>query len=351
MIQYRQTKPKIVMKIYILISIIFCAFVTNAQVLSSEPDTVLPDTIYTYLEVPDITFVYQEPAVIERFSADTYVGGLFITNFPLDSISSTYESGSIRFGAKAGWSISETFAVDGWGVYDRFEGEDLLIGDLTGTWNITTELALKAGYTATPMTLLRPHPVSDFGHFEPWTYAQLPGGALGGRLEFGRTGKLIAGASLKDGGVDYQFGSIPDTEGGKLGIMFSYNSGNKNFAMAGSLSEVEFPGVTISFITYLEIITLYDSLLDQKSQSGLFISASFGNKKSLSIYSDFGVEDSYVSKESNPSDVDFKTEIVRGEWGAIKSFQNIGESKLSGLFGLGYQLEGNFVKGYLMVYL
>lgn len=333
-------KTQVVMKFYSLIAIIFCAFTVNAQVVSS--DTVLPETI----------FIYQEPVEHERFSVDTYVGGLFITNFPLDSITSTYESGSIRFGTKAGWDISEHFSIGGWGVYDRFEGEDLIIGDLTGTWNITSNLALKAGYTETPMTLLRPHPVSDFGHFEPWTYAQLPGGALGGRIEFGRTGKLIAGASLKNGGVDYQFGAIPDTEGGKLGMMFSFNSGDKNFAMAASLSELEFPrGITVTCIAYMEYITLYDSLLDQKSQSGLFISASFGDKKSISIYSDFGVEDRYVSKMSNPDDVDFKTEIVRGEWGAIKSFQNIGETKLSGLFGLGYRMEDNSIKGYLMVYI
>lgn len=60
----------------------------------------------------------------------------------------------------------------------RYSNPDESLGSFWYESNFS-ELKIKVGYIARQITLTRPHPIGSGGHFEPFPYGKIPGGAPG----------------------------------------------------------------------------------------------------------------------------------------------------------------------------
>ncbi len=113
-----------------------------------------------------------------------YVGVLGTTAFSLDSLH-TASFPSLRAGAEANWYLnqSKSLFIQSSLMYDVNSEKNFAVPNAKLVVK-TGKLETRVGYTSTPTTWFRPHPVSGEGHFEDWAHAQLPGSGLGATFAY-----------------------------------------------------------------------------------------------------------------------------------------------------------------------
>lgn len=247
-----------------------------------------------------------------------YAGILSGSECSTDSLyASTFTN--VRFGAMGTYQPAKWVAVKAWAMY---QGETQ-----TAPWHLqqfwckftpTKKLSIETGNMATLVTEQRPHPVSGEGQFETFSEAQIAGMALNAKIKYTFTSDIKAGvgiASRKD---------KPE-----YSVMLSY----KNVKLSAWYAEYDQKlgtALTLSFKrVYSTLVWKQDQIISD------ILSINLNKDKSISLYSDTGYDLS-------------KKDIVRGEWGFLKTFDS---KYIKGLFGLGYKHETKTVNGYIFVHL
>lgn len=86
-----------------------------------------------------------------------------------------------------------------------------------------SDLKIKVGYIARQITLVRPHPIGSGGHFEPFPYGKIPGGAPGVDVSLNGNSWSI--------GVGYSYNSQKQVSEANLGVGFK----DKDFEVRAGL--------------------------------------------------------------------------------------------------------------------
>lgn len=228
--------------------------------------------------------------------------------------------GNIRAGGFAQWHPKQWFVLSGFGVIQVTNlGQVIPMYMIGTTFSPTQRISITAGRIASPMTELRPLPYTGPGQFEPWTKAQIVNPALGGkmRMQLDSANRY----SITVGGF-YRTDSTATVEAG-IGLPYvriasAYTIQAKTFSVAGEVVTKWFSNTT----TYN-----HNQLLGNVTV--VFIPKTNG----LMLYSDIG----FATR-------DWK--LIRGEWGALKSFNY---KFVKGLFGMGYAHETTSINGYFMI--
>lgn len=269
-------------------------------------------SVITFGQITDIK-------VNDQITIDkVYAGSLSGTMFSTDSLSATGFTG-IRLGAMATYKPASWVSFSSWAMVQVDGGATpWSLQQFYMTVNPSKKLTLQIGSMASIPTEQRPHPVSGNGQFETWSESQIPGGGLGAKVkyQFNSNFQLAGGVVVRKGLPEYS-GRITYKKV-QLSGWHSVCDTTYGAAMTVNLSRV------YSTFVWKQDQTIADVLVIKLSK-----------KHDISLYSDMGY--SFVEKD-----------LVRGEWGLLKSF----DSKwVKGLFGLGYRHETKSIAGYLFVHL
>jgi len=244
-----------------------------------------------------------------------YAGALSWNSFSVDSLSATNTT-NVRIGALATWRPSAFFAVKAMTVYDRSNKVDWAMNQYSVILNPAKALTLTLGNMGTLVTEQRPLPTSAGGQFETWTESKIPGMALCAKASYKATNDLTIGAAVakRNGQPEYQ------AKVGYKKIVASafYNEGDKKVGTALT--------ATVGKISNV-FVWRQDNLVSN------FFQLDLGHN--YSFVSDTGYD--LVKKD-----------LVRGEWGFIKSYKG---KHLGGLFAITYCHEVRGVNGYLFIHL
>jgi hypothetical protein len=244
-----------------------------------------------------------------------YAGMIQATNFSVDSLSVNNWTG-FRAGANVTYSINKTFGLNAFFAMDQ--NSDGVSGTVN-SFVFETRLGKKFLWVnglgpQVSAWFHRPPPVSFTGHFEPWTKAQLPGGALSSRFEIGVTNKVVGSIARKNNQAEFHLG-FNYKQKFLTSVWINQNQDSWGGAITLNLKKIS----TTAF-------------LDQ-NHLGYF--AWITLPKDWGVYLDIGFE--YTEKE-----------IPRGEFGVLKSYK-IKNYKLGGIIGGGYSYEQRAVRGYLTI--
>ncbi len=271
-------------------------------------------SICSFAQITDIKV--SDEVKIDRI----YAGSLSGTMFHSDSLYTTGFTG-VRFGAMATYKPASWLSFGSWALVQVDGGSDpWSLQQYWMTLNPTSKLSLTMGSMASIPTEMRPHPVSGSGQFETWSQSQIPGGGLGikAKYQFTKDFELASGVVFRGDNPEYS-------------ARITY----KTFQVSGWYStcdSISASGVAVS-LTHGRVFSTFVYKPDHTIADVLVIKLS--KKHDISIYSDMGY--SFVDKE-----------LVRGEWGFLKSFDS---QWIDGLFGLGYRYEAKSIAAYLYVHL
>ncbi|MFA6256653.1 MAG: hypothetical protein WC606_05785 [Candidatus Absconditabacterales bacterium] len=247
-----------------------------------------------------------------------YVGMLSGSEFSTDSLyASTFAN--IRFGVMGTYQPAKWIAVKAWAMY---QGETQKAPwQMQQFWLKLTpnkKLSIEAGNMATLPTEQRPHPVSGDGQFETFSEAQIVGMALNAKIKYTFTSDIQAGAGIAVRKDKPEYSGMVNYK--KVTLSAWYAEYNQKVGTA----------LTLHFTR------VYSTLVWKQDQIVSEILVIHLNKdKSISLYADTGYDLG-------------KKDIVRGEWGLLKTFKS---EYINGLYGLGYNHETNTVNGYLFLHL
>ncbi len=241
-----------------------------------------------------------------------YVGILASGNFYTDSF--RIEPGaSVRVGGGLSYYPHKTIRIQSWGFAD-YNGKTLTKNIMFGVHYLPSKnVNLSLGNIPTLTAGMRPTPPTAWGHFEPWTSAQLPGTAPGFTMKYSFSGSDIGL------GAYYRLRNLEFHGRMKIGSMLAvgyYNVSNTWGASVGILRDK---------FTLKAMVT--DSL------AGVLTIVSLYHKEEISMYLDAGMN---------------RDQVVRAEIGVFKSFE---KKPFGGLIGIGYSYEIRAVKCYLFLYL
>ena len=247
-----------------------------------------------------------------------YAGSLSSVMFPVDSMCALGGT-NIRVGAMATYTPASWISLSAWALLQA-EGSSSLWSaqQLYMTLRPTKKLTIQLGSMASVPTEMRPHPVSGAGQFETWTTSQIPAGGLGVKAKYQLTPnfQLSSGVVMRKNKPEY-----------------SLKVGYKHVQLGVWYSSVDTTAGIAASINWRRLVTTWVYKPNQTIASMWVIKIS--KKYDMSLYADMGY--------------DFqKKQLVRGEWGVLKTF----DSKwIDGLFGLGYRHEARSIAGYLFIHL
>ncbi len=244
-----------------------------------------------------------------------YVGAIQATNFSIDSLYVENWTG-FRVGANAAYTINRIFSLN------TFFSTDQNSDGYSGTINsfvFETRLGKKFLWVngfgpQVSAWFHRPPPVSFAGHFEPWTKAQLPGGALSSRFEIGVTNKVVGSVARKNNQGEFHLG-FNHKQKFLTSVWVNQNQDSWGGAITLNLEKIS----TTAFL----------------NQTHLGYFAWITLPQDWGTYLDVGFD--YRQKE-----------IPRGEFGVLKSYK-IKNYKLGGVIGGGYSYEQRAIRGYLTI--
>ncbi len=179
-------------------------------------------------------------------------------------------------------------------------------------------ITVTMGKIASPMTELRPLPTTSGGQFEPWTLAQIPGSALGGKITFSpsKSFSIVGGGFYRGGNTSIELGM------GFSHVQIAGYYMNKTKIFGGA--------VQMSF-RYLSTTIMYNG--DQNA--GMLNVIEIPKTHGLSLYSDVGFNAN-------------NQKMIRGEWGLFTTFSI---RYVKALIGAGYCEETKSVKGYVFMHI
>lgn len=269
-------------------------------------------SILSFAQITDIKV--SDEVTIDR----VYAGSLSGTMFHADSLYTTGFTG-VRFGAMGTYKPASWISFGSWALVQVDGGSDAWsLQQYWMTLQPTSKLSFTFGSMASIPTEMRPHPVSGSGQFETWSQSQIPGGGLGikTKYQFTKEFELASGVVLREDKPEYS-------------ARLTY----KKFQLTGWYSTIDSTSGIAASLTHGRVFSTLVYSPDQTIADVLVITLS--KKQGIKLYSDMGY--SFVEKD-----------LVRGEWGLMKTF----DSKwIDGLFGLGYRHEAKSVAGYLFVHL
>lgn len=284
-----------------------------AQITNVYPFT--KDSLAKSIDGKDTTIqVTDRTLVIDRI----YAGVLSGTMFSTDSL---YASGftGVRFGAMGTYRPAKWVSFSSWAMVQIDGGaHPWSLQQFYMTVNPIQKLTLQVGSMSTLPTEQRPHPVSGSGQFETWSHSQIPGGSLAVKVkyQFTKDFELASGIALRK--------NLPE---------YSARVTYKKVQLSGWYSQCD---TTYGSALTLDFSRVYSTLVwKQKQVIADILVVTLSKKQGIKLYSDMGYD--FVKKD-----------LVRGEWGLLKTF----DSKwIDGLFGLGYRHEAKSVVAYLFVHL
>ncbi len=179
-------------------------------------------------------------------------------------------------------------------------------------------ITITMGKIASPMTELRPLPTTGSGQFEPWTLAQIPGSALGGKITFSPS------KNFSIVGGEFYRGTNASTE---IGMSFAH------IHIAGYyIYQTKIYGGSIQLSSkYFSTTVMYND----KQTVGMLNVLEIPKAHGLSLYSDIGFNAN-------------NQKMIRGEWGLFSTFST---GRIHSLVGAGYCEELNAVKGYVFIHI
>jgi len=267
----------------------------------------------------------------DSFAVDNfYFGGLYSVNFfteKLDAVR-TY---SVRAGVMAHWDITKNITVKSYGVYDRSNGVDCVIGSFSlFLQSKNKKFNLEFGQMSTPATEIRPLPPTADGHFETWTEAQMPGGAIGAKVGYNASfGSIKIGVASRKN-PEYSFHLNTQIKGSTFNLVGVLGGEKKDNYLVGLTHKVG----------KLYQVAVFKQQYNFETSSSEQVVGYLGNyelsaKMKLNVYLDAGYN-------LNTKD------IPRLEGGLIKNFSS---KHLGGLLALGYSHEIKAIKGYIFIYI
>ncbi len=221
-----------------------------------------------------------------------------------------------RLGGIILWEPSKWFSIYALGAGELDQTGKFSPFGLFGTNFMHKKIKLTLGKVATPMTELRPLPTTSAGQFEPWTRQQILGSALGGKISANfKKVYVVSGVFKRDSNYSLEVG----LKISKIQLAGYYMPLSKTFGFA---SNVNFKNVsTTAFVHSTQVAGMLHVITVPRLK--------------ISLYSDIGY--------------DFKnTKLLRGEWGAFKTFHS---KQLNALLGLGYSQEIKNFKSYIFIFL
>ncbi|MBP9821556.1 MAG: hypothetical protein KBC98_01585 [Candidatus Pacebacteria bacterium] len=259
---------------------------------------------------------------VKKFQMDYHYAGLLVNgNFSTQKWG-VNPGASVRVGGGASYYPNKKVRIQSWAFAD-YDGTALARNIMFGVhYTPFKGFIVSVGQIPSLTATMRPVPATAWGHFEPWTSAQLTGLAPGVtvRYSFKKNDVGIGGCyRLKH----------PEVHGrvklGSLLMVGYYNQSGRWGASAGitrdkfSLKVI----MTDSLYGALSVITLY-------------------GKENLFAYIDMGANKKIFSNGET------EKAIVRAECGIFWSFD---KKPLGGLIGIGYSHEIRAVKTYFFFYL
>jgi len=301
-------------KLFAIIGLVVISVASFAQISNLSPFT---KEIVETIDGKDSTIVVRDNSLVID---NIYAGMLGGTLFSIDSLNATGFTG-VRFGAMATYKPLDWLSFTSWGLVQLDPGLDpWSLQQFLMTIRPTKKWSLQFGSMATIPTEMRPLPVSAAGQFETWSQSQIPGGAIGFKTKYQLTDnwEFAGGVAFRSGDPEYSARVTYK----KIQISGWYSTCDSISASGVAASVVH--GRLSSTFVYKPDHTIADVIVFKVSK-----------KHDVSIYSDMGY--SFAEKE-----------LVRGEWGLLKSFDS---QWINGLFGLGYRHEARSIAGYLFVHL
>ena len=255
---------------------------------------------------------------VNHCTMTTYAG---ILGGPVQSVEneSLTTPTTLRVGGMIQWKPNSWSSLYGLGAVEANQTGTISPFSLLGvTLSPIKSVTITLGKIATPMTKLRPLPITGSGQFESWTVSQIPGSAIGGSItgSFSKEYSLSAGSFVRGSDVSVEAG---------LGIPYTQIAG---YYMANSR---KFGGAINCNYKLLSTTLMYNS----EKNAGMFDAVKISQKHNLFLYSDIG----FSINNWN---------MVRGEWGVFKTFS---VQYLSSILGVGYSKEIKSVKGYVFIHL
>jgi len=264
--------------------------------------------------------------VVDNF----YLGTLNSVNFSTEKLDeiSTY---SVRLGAMAHWDITKDITVKSYGAYDRSNGVDCVIGSFSlFLQSKNKKFNLEFGRMATPATEIRPLPPTADGHFETWTEALMPGGAIGAKIGYNTDfGSIKIGVASRKN-PEYSFHLNTQIKGSPFNLVGVLGGEKKDNYLVGLTHKV---GKLYQVAVFKQQYNF--ETLSSEQVVGYFGNYELSVKMKLNVYLDAGYN-------LNTQD------IPRLEGGLIKNFSS---KHLGGLLALGYSHEIKAIKGYIFIYI
>lgn len=136
-----------------------------------------------------------------HFTVTGYAGILAGAQVPTDTLQAPIGFSYLRVGATALWQPSQHWTFYSLGGAELSHTGSVTPFSLFAIGYIPTKrVSIISGKIASPMTEIRPMPVTRAGQFEPWTRAQIPGNSLGlkTRVTIGKNATLVAGSAWRN---------------------------------------------------------------------------------------------------------------------------------------------------------
>ena len=255
----------------------------------------------------------------DSVSCTWYAGTLAGTKVSVnDANAKTTALFSIRAGGSITWAPTKWFSVFGLGIGDINQTDTLTPTVLFCVkFKPVKSVVITLGKTSSVVTeMFRPVPSTPDAQFETWTTSQIPGAALGGKINisFGKHDTVILGNFWRGAEASSELG-------------FRY----KKFSIGGFyMNKSKQFGGAVSFVSekFKSVITFSD-----KKSTGIYNSVGVPWIKNLSVYSDLGF---------NPDN--WKT--MRNEFGLL---ENAKLGHLQIMIGVGFDQQLNFAKGYVRI--
>ncbi|MFA5644023.1 MAG: hypothetical protein WC928_00635 [Patescibacteria group bacterium] len=278
--------------------------------------------IITLVAVAQFSWAQILPLVSKDSTATTSVYAGVINGFSFRVEKPFQESFySFRVGAIVSWQALPFLKIKSFGTFDYSGGNSLPLNSFSvKLHNKKEKFSVEFGRMATLSTELRPLPPTANGHFETWSQARIPGGALGIKTTY----RFNSGAS-------FGLGIAERGDKAEYHAKFSF----KKIELASYYSVCD---EKIGVATVFSVGRLYN-VISFENIGGSSIIANFSNfdiAKGIGLYLDAG----YETETSN---------FPRMEIGFSKAFE-VGKIG-GGLFALGYKHESKAVNLCLFVHL
>lgn len=240
-----------------------------------------------------------------------YIGILGNPNYHTDSFyNSNY--GSFRLGGGVTWHTSKSFKVSSWVAFEYATDKKIFSKVMFAVKYKPRKTEISLGNIPSMTANIRPLPPTMWGHFEPWTSAQIPGVLSGAHLKY-------FGNNFETGVGCYYINPTTFQYQAKLKI--------KKITLAGYYQNEKRYGGAM----WYQNKNMQVKAIATDSLYGYWSSIKLSDSKKIYCYYDLGLN---------------HKKIVRGEVGFTKLFDI---KPVSGLFGFGYSYEAKMFKGYFLI--